>query len=829
MSKDLDEFCDELAIKRSFSVPYEKNKNPQSERFWGLILRPMRACMADCNLGVCFWPQAMCHATRLHNHLPSTRLPDQISPYEALLQRQPDLSQFRVFGCKAWYRVPTKDLANKVVPRFVECVHLGRDPAGDGYLCYVPHFKRFTCIPRKARFNENEFPRVGSTAGAREYLEIDDLDPTNPVVPVSRRGINGAANQDGGATTNGDGGAAADGGATEHDHGDDQYFAENHCSHPNCTKGQHADNEPHSFEMVTGDGLPSEYTRQRRAQSANHIAVFEGYWTRTPMVLSSDAELLQPPQSYDEAVNGPFAIRWKESMSREIQGLLEHRTWDVVSRKTIPNGRKPCKSKFVYALKYDRQGNIDKWKSRFVCCGYSQQQGVDFHESYSSTLRASSFRLILALAAYHKLSLDQIDVTSAYTQALIDDVDIWVEPPRGFEEYEADGTSKVLKLNRALYGSRQSGRCWQNTLRNFLISPQMGFTCCILDPCLFVLREGNDVLVLGCYVDDIICAHSSPQIFKKFLTKFQGRFNSKHLGKLSWFLNMAIDQDANHRVSFHQQKYIEDLAKKFLPGGDSLTISRNTPCSAEKFNQVGPAQNDQERAEAANLPYMQLIGSLLYLSTMSRPDISFHLSVLCRCMSDPSPLAYEQALGVLAYLYKTRHRRITYRRDFKVPPVFGKHHAAIQRNMGFHAYSDASWNVPNPSYGFVLFLAGGPVSFVSKNLKSADSSCEAEYSASAKTARDMVYIRNVCHELGFTLHGGLVLGVDNTAAIDVARNLGITARTKHYGREIHYIREQHDRGSILLQWVPTKIQRADLFTKALDPTTFLEHVPYFIQ
>ena len=545
------------------------------------------------------------------------------------------------------------------------------------------------------------------------------------------------------------------------------------------------------------------------------------------MCLSADAGLLCEPKSYEEAINGPFSIRWKESMDKEIASLLKHCTWDVVSRKTIPNGRKPCKSKFVYKLKYDRQGNIDKWKSRFVCCGYSQQQGVDFYESYSSTLRASSLRLLLALAAYHKLSLDQVDVTSAYTQATIDDVDIWVEPPRGYEEYDSDGRSKVLKLKRALYGSRQSGRCWQMELRKFLMSPQMGFTCSVLDPCMFVLREGSDTLIIGCYVDDCICAHSSRKLFDKFLKKFQARFNSTHLGKLSWFLNMAIDQDASYRITFHQQKYIEDLAKKFLPGGDASTIYRDTPCIPDKFNQIGKSESEHDRAEMAGKPYLQLIGALLYLSTMSRPDVSYHLSVLCRQMSDPSPLAYEQALGVLSYLYKTRHYRIIYRRDFKVPTEMWKHNESIERNMGFHVYSDSSWNVPHPSYGFALFLAGGPISFVSKTLRSADSSCEAEYTASSKAARDIVYIRNLCDELGFTLHGGLVLGVDNTAAIDVARNLGITARTKHYSREIHYIREQYDRGSVKLLYVPTKQQRADIFTKALDATTFRSHIPFF--
>ena len=143
--------------------------------------------------------------------------------------------------------------------------------------------------------------------------------------------------------------------------------------------------------------------------------------------------------------------------------------------------------------------------------------------------------------------------------------------------------------------------------------------------------------------------------------------------------------------------------------------------------------------------------------------------------------------------------------------------------MGFHAFSDASWNVPRPSYGFCVFLANGPISFASKRLKSADSSCEAEYSAASKAARDIAFIRSVCADLGFTLSGRLVVGVDNTAAIDVARNLGVTARNKHFDREIHYIREQCELQRIVMEYVNTNVQTADIFTKCLDKTKFLHH------
>ena len=144
-------------------------------------------------------------------------------------------------------------------------------------------------------------------------------------------------------------------------------------------------------------------------------------------------------------------------MDNEMAGLLKHDTWELVSRSSLPRNRKPTKSKWVYVIKHARDGTIEKFKSRFVVCGYSQIEGLDFDQAFSSTLRSTSLRTLLALAAQHGLQLDHVDVSNAFTQALIDE-DIWVEPPKGYEVRDADGTTKVLKLRKALYGCRQSGR-----------------------------------------------------------------------------------------------------------------------------------------------------------------------------------------------------------------------------------------------------------------------------------------------------------------------------------------------------------------------------------
>ena len=122
-------------------------------------------------------------------------------------------------------------------------------------------------------------------------------------------------------------------------------------------------------------------------------------------------------------------------MLKEHNALLENDTWSYVSRSDPRlRGRKPTKSRWVYTIKYNRNGTIERYKSRFVVCGYSQREGIDYDRAFSSTLRATTFRTLLSVAAGKKLKLRHIDISNAFTQAKLDDVDLFVEPAKGFEQ-----------------------------------------------------------------------------------------------------------------------------------------------------------------------------------------------------------------------------------------------------------------------------------------------------------------------------------------------------------------------------------------------------------
>jgi len=884
MSASITEFCNELCIRHSQSEPYFPEYNGQSERTWGLLLRQIRTTLLESNLDNTFWTYACKQAVNCRNLLPTKSTPTGCSPYEARTGKQPDLSLLRVFGCKCFFHLPRRDHKTKLDPTTVEAVNLGIDSDRRAYYLYIPSLNRITSA-MPLRFDEDEFlstadgkpgipeatdqKKIKVRVGLRIQYDDSDPDPRNATLDSNAAPHEARGGAKPGFTTTP---LVAEPILPEHDLAtlpiapavpitgprndpalvQNDQWKEGKCPNTECTlpKGHKGlcSHMQRGGDYVHGPNVKPPSSRLRSRESAKYFHPFSepeepvfGYQPFIPhngvkirAYIATDAiNALETPQSYEDALASKLAHKWKESMLNEYKQLCANNTWDYVRIDRVK--RKPTKSKWAYRIKFNRDGTIDKFKSRFCVCGYSQVEGIDYDKAFSSTMRATSFRLLLALAAWHKLKLMHIDVSNAFTEADID-TDIWVMPPKGLETYDTDGTLMVLKLKKALYGTKQASRLWQETLRNFLKSH--GFTPCLTDPCLYHYTgdefKGSKFLI-GIYVDDIVLAYSNREMYNWFLTKFcqpSGRFKTSEPTKLSWFLGMGIDQHDDFSVRVCQRKYIEDMVDKFLPGVKVHSIMRDTPGTVEQFNKLKPASSDEERERMRTKPFLQLLGSLLYAGTMSRADIQVYNSVLAKQMQDPSEEAYELALQVLLYLYKTRDLCLHYSGDCLVEENLLKEYefnsgadakATLERNYGLHAYSDSSWGDTHPVYGYVLRMAGGVISYCSKNLKSADSSAEAEYAAAAHAARELKFVRMLCSELGYEITGDVIMGVDNDAAIKVAQNAGVSQRNKHWDREAHYIRECVDHGYISLVFVRTAYQLADCLTKAMDKTGFLNN------
>ena len=827
MSRELEAFCDEFAVKRSFSVPYAPPQNSHAERMWGIILRTIRISMAESGVHESFWSYAARHACMLHNILPSSSLQGRMTPYQAKFGMPPDVSKVRVWGCTVWYFLPEHERASKISPRAVPAVHLGCDEKRNGHLIYIPYLNRITTGYHLA-FQERKFLKFTAEGIVNMPRNVRPLREVERSYRERRDDHDHNAPHDHNHDHDVQQPRAPPGSIDMSD--EDAHEPSPRCSDSKCTYRKHSPDEPHSYEDFParnrGRNTPRHASDHANAELIMLIEDVSGQalTVRTEDLLTD----ITTPDTYEQAIKSRHAERWKESMIKEITDLTKHGTWELVSRSKMPKSHRVIKSKWVYKIKLKSTGEIERFKSRFVACGYSQVKGVDYTHSFSATMRATSFRLLMALAAGEKMKLEHFDVTSAFTQADID-ADIYVEPPKGFEAKDKHGNPMVLKLRKALYGTKQASRQWSIALRDHLVK-KMGFANSIHDPCLYSKTDNKSrKIIVGVYVDDIILAYNGDkEVLTWFTKEFKAGFRASHLGPLSWFLGVSVRQGSDYKITLDQFLYIDKLMERFVPTNPGSVIKHAMPCNPITFQQLSTAKDDKERDKASRLPYLQLVGSLLYLSTMTRPDIAYHMSVLCSLMHDPSPAAYYAAIDLLLYVRNTKHLTLHFTGSMQPPAsIDSALHPSISTCGGLVAYSDASWRRPNKlgysMFGFVVYFYGAPVSFAAKNLKIiAMSSAEAEYAAAAYACKEIVFVRNVLSDLGFNITKPTVLAVDNKAAIQIAENAGVTGRNKHFSDTIHYFRHLVDHRVITPTYVPTTAQRADGFTKALGKGAFRE-------
>ena len=135
-------------------------------------------------------------------------------------------------------------------------------------------------------------------------------------------------------------------------------------------------------------------------------------------------------------------------------------------------------------------------------------EGVDFNETFAPTCRPETFRTVLAIAASRKVSIEQMDVKSAYLHSEIQE-EIYLEQPEGFEK----GNNLVCKLRKSIYGLRQAARNWYKKLHDFLLEKEM--TKSANDPCLFTRKSQDNFLYVLTWVDDILIVRNKPEDVQK--------------------------------------------------------------------------------------------------------------------------------------------------------------------------------------------------------------------------------------------------------------------------------------------------------------------------
>ncbi|GJS93600.1 retrovirus-related pol polyprotein from transposon TNT 1-94 [Tanacetum coccineum] len=207
------------------------------------------------------------------------------------------------------------------------------------------------------------------------------------------------------------------------------------------------------------------------------------------------------PKNYKEALTQAC---WIEAMQEELHEFERLEVWELVPP---PDKAFVISLKWIYKVKLDELGGILKNKARLVARGYRQEEGIDFEESFAPVARLEAIRIFLAFAAHMNMVIYQMDVKTAFLNGNLRE-EVYVSQPDGF--VDSDKPNHVYKLKKALYGLKQAPRAWYDMLSSFLISND--FSKGSVDPTLFIRREGNDLILVQIYVDDIIFAASTPEL-----------------------------------------------------------------------------------------------------------------------------------------------------------------------------------------------------------------------------------------------------------------------------------------------------------------------------
>ena len=509
------------------------------------------------------------------------------------------------------------------------------------------------------------------------------------------------------------------------------------------------------------------------------------------------------PRTYKEAMRSPQAKEWEEAVKMEIDQLIMNGTWEEM---LLPKGANLVSTKWVFTIKETVNGNIERFKARLVARGFSQSQGIDYTETFAPTVRMDTFRIFLATVAKRDLECYQFDIKNAFTESKLKE-EIFLCPPEGV----LVSNGKVLKALRSLYGLKQAGRDWNLLLRDFIVH-NCGFKQSLADPCLFAHEKRKIYLLV--YVDDIAAASEDMKQIDWFYKNLSLRFNAKNLGEISKLLGVRITRDRqNGTIYLDQEQYLDKTLTSFgFPNGKYAAKK----ILAADYENLRPTSPSDETFDVKL--YQQIIGSLMYAMTLTRPDIAFVLGCLARYMSNPA-VHHGQALKDLM-----RYLRSTIRQKLRFGPGIRDH------DSHFVIYTDADWandksDRKSVSGGVGMFY-GGPFCWMSKKQRSvARSSCESEYISQSMYAMQGQWTAQVFRDLQMPDYIGtdgikVDMRGDNQGAIALTKNPHLHERSKHIDVCYHYIRDLVEKGKLGVEYVPTSEMPADGFTKPLARVAF---------
>jgi hypothetical protein len=791
ISKELEEFFKLEGVTATTTVAHTPQHNMVAERRNRTVFEQARAMMYHAGVPVSLWADAVLTSIYVGNRVVLVR-DTKKTPLELWCGQKPDVSKLRVFGCTAYCHVPDEE-RKKLEPKARKCVFIGYNELKKGYRVMTVCSQLRVRCSRDVTFHETDFTgaqelrQYGRFASDEE--DAEDFDTT--LEKLCFRGetelIKIVSTEEAAKVK----GKAEDASRSSVVRTSDKVRQESRDS----AAGTRRSTRVSVPVMRYGGGDPKLLAQAHTVEQ-----------------VSSVVELPELPTTYEEAVNGPEGSKWAEAIKKEYDAMDALKVWTVVKR---PPGVKPMGNKLVLKRKLTSDGKaIEKYKARSTAKGYTQVKGVNYSETFAPTLNLRTLRVLLAIAAAKDLEIKQIDVQTAFLNADIKE-DLYMDLPEGYRmDLPHDGTW-VCKLQKALYGTKQAPHNWNEDLNESLIG--LKYERSISDPCVYWKhsRSGRTIII-GVFVDDctVICDKEDLVEWEETKNQLTHRYDISDMGDAEHLLGMRVRRDrANRTLTLDQAAYTERKLRQY---GMWDCRSVDTPSAAGVDLTVSEAEviSEKDQKEIEQFDYCGVVGSLMYASVLTRPDISYSVSVLTQYMQKPHKKHVIAAKRVLRYLRGTVDLGLTLGPGSTEGPELGP------------VFSDSDWAGDKQDRksrtGFVIKVAGGVVDWGShKQSVVALSSSEAEYVAAATVTREVIWLRGLLKEIGMEQNVPTELFVDNQTAISIVNSpTKQSDRTKHIDVRHHFVRDAVADNIIKPSWVRTEEQEADIFTKGLGTMLF---------
>ena len=493
------------------------------------------------------------------------------------------------------------------------------------------------------------------------------------------------------------------------------------------------------------------------------------------------------PTSFREASKDQ---NWINAMDSKYNALIQNNTWKLVPRS---NDQHIIGCKWVYKLKLNSKGNIDRYKARLVAKGYNQQEGFDFNETFSPVIKHTTIRLLLSIGISRNWHIHQIDISNAFLHGDLEEK-VFMEQPTGYKDSKFPDF--VCQLQKSLYGLKQAPRAWFHKLTAHL--QYLGYVGSKTDTSLFFKWESGVPIFILIYVDDILILSPDLQEINKLLCHLKTKFSVRDLGPAHFFLGIEMIPQ-NHGFLLSQSKYIASVLTR-------ASMDNCKPISTPLSTSNTPS-NDSSQLD--NTLFRSLVGSLQYI-TLTRPDISFAVNQVCQKMHLPQAEDWVNLKRLLRYLKGTiSHGLLIYKKS----------------EFSLNAFSDSDWGgcsqTRRSTGGYLIYIGKNLVSWSSKRQPTISrSSTEAEYKSVANAAAEVLWIQSLLSEIHLPLNSSPNLWCDNIGATYLATNPVFHARTKHIEIDFHFVREQVAAKNLKISFIKGEDQLADILTKPLATDCF---------